>query len=128
MIKIIKEGKKENYKFKKTCSVCGCEFEYELRDLYKDYDYNQCLTSYPPQYRYTRYINCPCCGEKIVHDSGADQDVTPLTISPIDVKWTAEGTGGGLDCESCANKPDPNNPVFGDTPCTLCKKMTPSCK
>ena len=72
MIKVIKEGKVENYKFKKTCSVCGCEFEYELRDLYKDYDNSRCLTSYPPQYSYCRYVNCPCCGERVLHDTGYD--------------------------------------------------------
>lgn len=71
-IKIIKEGKLENYRFTKTCPICGCEFEYELCDLKKEYDYSVCLTTYPAQYRYIRYVECPCCHERVTHDSGCD--------------------------------------------------------
>ena len=125
MIKIIKEGKIENYKFKKTCSVCGCEFEYELKDLQKDYDYSMCLATYPPQYSYSRYVNCPCCGERVFHDNGYESRSLMQTATPCSI---TNNRIDHLDCDTCLNKPDPNNPVFGDTPCTLCKKMTPSCK
>ena len=120
MIQIIKEGKLENYKFKTTCPVCGCEFEYELCDLHKKYDFGRCLTSYPPQYMYKRYVTCPCCGENIFHDSGSDFGDTPQII------YT--NTSQSLsDCDTCPNKPNPDKVVFGDTPCTFCEKMTPKC-
>ncbi len=130
MITVIKEGSKEKYKFKKTCPVCGCEFDYELCDLHKDYDYSTCLTSYPPQYMYTRYVNCPCCHEKVIHDSGSDsgRDNHEEIIKPPYVTWNVNGELSVKDCETCPNRPDPNNPVFGDTPCTFCEQRMPKCK
>ena len=46
MIKIIKDGQKE---FIKTCNKCGCEFSYNLDDLYYD------------------QVKCPCCENKVWH-------------------------------------------------------------
>ena len=151
----IKEGKKENYRFKTTCPICGCEFEYELCDLLKEYDYSVCLTSYPPQYRYRRYVECPCCREKVIHDSGCDfgknnhglfytttTNTTELTLSEEEqrnkmfyvdyqnpgVVWNG-GSNGELDCDKCPNKPNFNGKlVAGDTPCTWCPKNQPYCK
>ena len=58
MIKIIKQGKKPKQTkaiYKTTCSVCGCEFEFELEDCDKlEKSLNGNL-----------YLYCPCCGEAI---------------------------------------------------------------
>jgi len=127
-IRIIKEGKQENYKFKAICPVCGCEFEYELVDLKKEYDYSMILTSYPSQYRYIRYVECPCCHERVIHDSGSDVGEYP-NKQPIITYTSNQGTNNqDLDCDTCSNKPDPNNLVFGDTPCSFCKKWKPMCE
>ena len=125
MVKIIKEGKKENYKFKAFCKVCGCEFEYELVDLKKEYDYYMVLTSYSVQYRYVRYVECRCCHVRVIHDQGSDVREYPNVIYTT---TNPSNTQNYLDCETCPNRPDPNNPVFGDTPCTFCKKMRPVCE
>lgn len=153
-ITIIKEGKLENYKFKTTCPICGCEFEYELCDLRKEYDYSMCLTSYPAQYRYVRYVECPCCHERVTHDSGHDfgknnhgliyttTNINELTLSEKEARdkmffvdynnpsvvWNG-GVNGELDCETCPNKPNFNGElVVGDTPCNWCPKKQPTCK
>ena len=154
MIKIIKEGKQENYKFKVTCPICGCEFEYELCDLKKKYNYDICYTTMPPQYGYKRYVECPCCHEQVFHDSGCDQgdnsdnfisltnsDNKSIQLSEEEIKnrmfmvdiknpnvvWSQNQ--GWPDCETCPNKPDfkDGKPIFGDTPCNWCPKMQPKC-
>lgn len=112
MIKIIKEGKKT--KFIKTCPDCGCEFEYEAEDLQTDYTI--CLTSYPC--KYNTYVICPCCGRHIHHGT------TMVEAWPI---YTTTNGTDDLDCSKCPNRPDPNKPVFGDTPCTWCIKRRPTC-
>lgn len=127
MIKIIKDGKLE--KFTKTCSDCGCVFEYELVDLKKEYDYSMVLTSYPSQYRYIRYVECPCCGHKIVHDTGCE--VVDNTLTYPKVIYTTN-TSGELSCEDCLYyqkiKLNPEKQYeVGDTPCTWCPKMQPKC-
>lgn len=70
MIKVIKEGKLE--RFKKTCPICGCEFEYDISDLYKEYNRSIVFTTYPAKYQYKRYVNCPCCGTQVYHDTGVE--------------------------------------------------------
>lgn len=152
-IKIIKEGKPENYKFRVTCPICGCVFEYELCDLVKKYSTGIIYTTYPAQYGYTRYVECPCCHEQVIHDSGCDfgnhddefiytNDKTGVKLTEEEIKnrefyvdyqnpgvvWNG-GISGELDCEKCPNKPDfkDGTPIAGDTPCTWCPKMQPKC-
>lgn len=122
-IRIIKEGKKT--KFTKTCSECGCEFEYELEDIKTDY--NVCLTSYPA--KYNTYVVCPCCGKHIHHGTTLADDWPRTPIGP-QVYYTNTPTtleNNLYDCDKCPNKPDPNHPVVGDTPCTRCLKNVPTC-
>ena len=108
-IKILKHGKKQ--KFTKTCPDCGCEFEYEIEDLKTDYSI--CLTSYPG--RYNRYVLCPECGFKIIHDTIMNEMPRPLDIIY---------TNNTDPCEGCINKDGPKdafgNPVAGDSPCQWC--------
>lgn len=116
-IRIIKEGKLQ--KFIKTCPDCGCEFEHDESDLQTDY--RLCLTTYPGQYE--TYVVCPCCG-KHIHHGTRFADEKPFNSPNIYYINTQDTT---LDCDKCINKPDPNKPVFGDTPCTWCKKNVPYC-
>ena len=143
MIRITKEGDVGKYRFSATCPVCGCEFDYELDDLEKDYDYSRCFTSLPPQYGYTRYVRCPCCKERIVHDSGSDGGGSnhPGMPRPSDRKTISDdrmfyvdlehpnAVWSGLACEECPNRQysTGDTPVVGDTPCTWCVRNTPYC-
>lgn len=112
-IKIIKEGKKTS--FRKTCPDCGCEFEYDATDLQTDYSI--CLTTYPGQYN--TYVVCPCCGRHIHHGTaiaGNWPDTFPNVLyTSNEYKY--------LDCSKCPNRPDPDHPIVGDSPCSLCPKM-----
>ena len=118
-IKVIKHGQKP--KFKKTCPNCGCVFEYEYEDLQVDFDWYLHSYTYPPRKR--RNIICPDCGEKIYHDTIIDEINYPTWPN---ITWTA--TTNWPDCDKCPNRPDPNKPAtVGDTPCTWCPKMRPSC-
>lgn len=108
-IKILKHGKKN---FTTTCPGCGCKFEYETEDL--EIDHSICLTSYPAQYK--RVVTCPECGNKIYHDVFTEAPNFP-TVTYTSAK--------PLDCATCPNRPDPDHPTFGDTPCTFCPKMQP---
>ena len=65
MIKIIKPGKKE---FIGICSRCGCEFSYELRDLF-----------------YGSFVRCPDCYHEYYHPfQGQDfNSCTDTTLSSI---------------------------------------------
>ena len=130
-ITIIKEGRQQDYKFKTTCTVCGCEFEYELCDLEKEYDYSMILTTSPCQYRYSRYVACPCCKTRIYHDSGTDFG-DDGHHKPLNVIYTTGYVTNPLkktfNCEECINRPDPDNPVVGDSPCTWCDKLQPKCE
>jgi len=117
-IRIIKEGNKT--KFIKTCPDCGCEFEYELEDL--EIDFTVCLTTYPC--KYNTYVKCPCCG-KHIHHGTTSEDTWPLNKQII---YYNTYSYQELDCDKCPNKPDPNRPIqAGDTPCTWCPKMRPTC-
>lgn len=133
-IKVIKHGKKPA--FKKVCPVCECEFEFEVSDLQEEY----CLNAYPSYKR--RYIVCPDCGEKIFYDTVADPIIYPQpyypTQQPLEpwwpnkpyITWTTPNLtleNNLYDCDKCPNRPDPNHPVVGDTPCTWCKKNQPYC-
>ena len=46
MKKIIKQG---NLTFTKICSICGCEFEYEVEDITNN------------------AVECPCCKSQLTH-------------------------------------------------------------
>lgn len=50
MIEVIKHGQK---KFKATCTICGCEFTYELDDTHP--------------LGCTNCVDCPDCGHYVVH-------------------------------------------------------------
>ena len=131
-IKVIKHGTKV---FRVICPVCGCEFEYELDDLTEEVD-KESLT-YGAK---VRVVKCPECGEKIKHqeyketypDRGYPTYPSPTVPSypwaPTYPNIIYTTTGTELDCDKCQNKPDPSNPVAGDTPCTWCKKNQPYCK
>ena len=58
MIKIIKEGKipkPKKYIYKEKCSVCGCEFEFEIEDCIAiERRINGFMT-----------VDCPCCKNHI---------------------------------------------------------------
>ncbi len=123
-IKVIKHGQKP--KFKKVCSNCGCEFEYEQEDVITDYNWNLNSLTWNYPRRIKRVVICPDCGEKLLHDTIIDQDWYPpsitytLTNDRITSPWP--------DCDKCPNKPDPNKPAtVGDTPCTWCIKNRPYC-
>lgn len=120
-IKVIKHGTKV---FRVVCPICGCEFEYEYEDL-------------KTEYGFVRQVKCPDCGNFVTH-----QDFTPqqphiptypnYPLGPAYptypyVTWTTTGTGTELDCDKCPNKPNPDKPVVGDSPCTWCPKMQPYC-
>ena len=78
------------------------------------------LTTYPCQFH--RYVKCPECGDRIYHDTTSLEVPTPPKIYYLN---------GGLDtfpdCATCPNRPDPNKPIIGDTPCTWCRKNVPYC-
>jgi len=131
-IKVIKHGET---KFKITCPVCGCEFEYEFEDL-------------ATQYGIIKQVKCPDCGEWLTHKDtyptypnypNWPKPGEPIPCSPSDpitkpyITWESPYVGGWdgdqpYDCNKCINKPDPNKPIqAGDTPCTWCKKNLPHC-
>ena len=133
-IKVIKHGSRV---FKAICPICGCEFEYEVEDLKEEAD-TESLT-YNAK---VRIVKCPDCGEKIKHqeykevypDRGwptypsptfPSYPQTPWTPTYPNIIYTTNGTE--LDCDKCINKPDPSKPVFGDSPCTWCRKNQPYC-
>lgn len=63
MKKIIKQG---NLKFYKTCSICGCEFEYETEDIANN------------------VVECPCCKTQLVHQQcRITSDIEPLKINYV---------------------------------------------
>ena len=124
MIKVIKHGQKP--KFKKVCSNCGCEFEYEQEDVITDYNWNLNSLTWTYPRRIKRVVICPDCGEKLLHDTIIDdQDWYPPNIT-----YTLTGSGTTApwpDCDKCLNKPDPTKTIVGDTPCTWCIKNRPYC-
>lgn len=120
-IKIIKEGKVT--KFTKTCPDCGCEFEYETSDLHTDYSVG--LTTNPCQYN--TYVICPCCKRHIHHGTTWNDDWPRWPQIYYTTSHTLENKNNLYDCDTCPNKPNPLKPVFGDTPCTWCPKMQPTC-
>lgn len=93
---IIKHG---NTKFNAYCSICGCEFTYELEDICKDIS--------------TNYVICPECGEKI------------YILPPINYKYNyLNYSNTSIDCDGCYFKSylDSGKIYVGDTPCTFCNK------
>lgn len=60
-MKIIKEG---NVNRQVTCPICGCIYEFDRHDIREDHDYSYALTTYLPTYAITKYVECPCCGER----------------------------------------------------------------
>ena len=122
MIKVIKHGQKT---FKKVCSSCGCEFEFDVTDLQDEW----CLNSYPSYKR--RYVVCPDCGERIYHDTVSVPWTNP--VAPIEpwspnkppyITWTTS-SGTSIDpCKGCPHKDGPKdglgNPTAGDSMCEWC--------
>jgi len=62
MSRIIKEGKLPVQRM--TCPVCGCEFEYDKRDIGRETDYSVAQLTYPPQNKESLYVDCPYCDER----------------------------------------------------------------
>jgi len=62
MSRIIKEGKLPVMRMK--CAVCGCEFEYDKRDMGREMDYSVAQLTYPPQNKESLYVDCPFCHER----------------------------------------------------------------
>jgi len=120
-IKIIKHGQKP--KFNKTCPNCGCEFEYEMEDLQVESNWSLTSCSYPTRRR--RVVICPECGEKLYHDTIVD-DIYPTWPNVVYCNDNKTSTGY-LDCATCPNRPNPDKPTIGDSPCTWCPKMQPYC-
>ena len=125
-IKIIKEGK--TVKFTKTCPDCGCEFEYEKRDVKANY--NDVSISYPNEYG--TYVICPCCGKHLPHN-GYRAYYNKPNVNYVNYIPSEKGQGyinskyidGGIIvsyCDNCPNKPDPKYTVTGDSPCDWCIK------
>lgn len=118
-INIIRHGVK---KFRITCPVCGCEFEYEYDDIVKTYDI-------------VKQVKCPDCGEWLNHHDYATAPKSPDPYPPLNplnpnVIWTTPNINDIVyDCDKCPNKPDFKNGkiIIGDSPCTLCPKNKPYC-
>ena len=79
---------------------------------------------------------CPDCGEYLEHkESQEKKDITWIDKEARDKMFYVDFQNPAVlwthnqwpDCETCPNKPDPNKPVFGDTPCTWCPKNRPYC-
>jgi len=135
-IKVIKHGKKV---FRTVCPICGCEFEYEKEDLTEVVDKKS--ITYDAK---VRVVKCPECEEEIKHSdyresystwptypntqSGIEPGTqTPWTSNYPNIIYTTKETVPELDCDKCPNKPDWSKPQIGDTPCTWCRKMQPTC-
>ena len=116
MINVIKHGKET---FKAVCPICGCEFTYQAEDLKED-----CFGNH--------YVECPDCKQVVSHEYEAKKKglQKKIYVDDKDTIYSAYTTTPAIDwpdCDKCPNRPDPNNPVIGDSPCTWCKKMQPYC-
>lgn len=131
MIKVIKHRDKT---FKTTCPICGCEFEYEGEDIREGGELELLKGSY--------FVECPECGKPVIHPEftliyphypnitwDINKEVAPLNpYRPYRQNpYATFDIGDNLNCGECPNKPDPSNPVVGDTPCTWCRKNQPYC-
>lgn len=105
MIKVIKHGKET---FEAVCPICGCEFTYQIEDL--------CF--------HDHYVECPDCKQQVPHEYEAKKKEF---VWGKGLLLTANDSLNWPDCDKCPNRPDPNNPIIGDSPCTWCKKMQPYC-
>lgn len=135
MITVIKHGKET---FKAVCPICGCEFTYQAEDLKEDCFHNH-------------YVECPDCKQAVSHayedkkrsidpnilwdyakEHTPDYDKYPVKLIKerefyVDYQHPATAWNPWPDCDTCPNRPDPNHPVAGDSPCTWCSKMQPYC-
>jgi hypothetical protein len=59
MSKIIKEGELPVKRVK--CDYCGCEFEYDKRDVEEREIRDFARLSFPPIYEVEYSVACPCC-------------------------------------------------------------------
>lgn len=112
MIKVIKEGKKEFHGF---CSICGCQFIYELTDLRLSASND--------------FVECPTCGKKYYHPSKVHNPTIP---GGIEYKCPSDATQTHNDnsCAGCAwDLYLAQNPgtYVGDTPCTWCLQNKFNC-
>lgn len=91
-----------------VCPDCGCEFEYEVSDIEKNYLGRS-------------VVKCPDCGHLCPHHCPIVQPSIPNII------WETS-KDSWPDCETCPSRPNPNKPVqVGDTPCDWCQKNKPYC-
>lgn len=58
-VNILKKG--DLPKIKKTCAICGCEFEADFREVENDSKYDALRNNAVSRY----IIDCPCCGVAI---------------------------------------------------------------
>lgn len=80
MKRIIKQG---NLKFYKTCSACGCEFEYEIEDIVND------------------IVECPCCKTQLPHKNiMLAKDNWRDNMMPLNITYT-ESTASSDPCQTC---------------------------
>ena len=135
MITVIKHGET---KFKLTCPVCGCEFEYEREDLQEG----------EGLYSGEFYIKCPDCGKVVKHKEKPQHiDITWAPgvreiktgdpyIDPKGGQYRYDPIknpfGDPWSCEGCSwyeqQKLNPIiGPYIGDTPCTWCPKRQATC-
>lgn len=115
MINIIKHGKET---FRVVCPVCGCEFTYQAEDLKTDMFGNH-------------HVECPDCKSAVPHDEPKVKGIGDLSWKDrqfyVDYQNPSAFWTNWPDCATCPNRPNPDKPVVGDSPCTWCKKMQPYC-
>lgn len=66
-MKIIKHGSKYSENKIATCSLCGCEFEYDDNDIGIDKSFNS--MTFPLLSTYKTYVKCPECDKEICLDT-----------------------------------------------------------
>ena len=101
-IEIIKPGQ---LKFTQTCSLCGCEFTYELEDVIGE------------------VVVCPCCGNHITH-TGVGGVITsyPYRAIPCSID-TSTNILSKKTCEECDFYKwylTSGRTYLGDSPCQWC--------
>ena len=126
MIQIIENGKPlKKYKVVYTigCPNCGCKFCCEKEDFRE--------IEKTPNGLHT--IDCPWCEHELqLRLAEMKTELVEIKeLEPVVVPTPTPLPTGGYeypDCNTCPYKPDPSKWwIAGDTPCTFCKKMQPTC-